>query len=772
LKHPIEKCFNFKDSNNKRMMMNKLFCMLAVVCLCMQANAQDTKLTQPKLSPVTRMLLKDMAKQPGQLPDGYVYKKHNGRIYFSGLAKVVDANFVSQRFEVLGVMVGTKAGDIWTMQVPMENLKAVTEIKGISYIQLDEPLQPHMDRARKATRVDSVHMGYNLPWPYSGQGVVMGIIDFGFDYGHPTFFDTFGTGYRVKRVWELNTTGTPPAGFSYGHELAGDAAIQAQGTDNPEQMHGTSVAGIAAGSGFGVANGKLLGVAFRSDMVLVGVRRDTIGDQWMQGSFSDFVDGVNYIFSYASSVNKPCVINISWGSQSGPHDGSTLFNQACNNLSGPGKIIVMSAGNEGEEHIHLGKTFNSSINDTLIQTFTTFSSNAYKRTWVDIWGEPSKTFCAKVTLYQNGLAGNTTDFYCIDDQTHNTYILGANGTDTCFVDFITSSAEFNNKPRVTVQIFNKAGDSVHVAVKGTDGVINMWDESYYYGYKYGYSSIFESLNLPGAVNGNNSSTVSDMGSAQSVLLVGAYASKTDFIDINNQFRSYSGYVANNNLVPFSSRGPMADGRIKPDIAAPGLTIATAVSSFTTKYSATGSSSGTTVSFTNFGSKKYYNCEFIGTSASSPVAAGIVALMLEANPRLTPVQVHDIVAQTAIKDNFTGAIPAGGNNNWGNGKINAYGAARAALALNSVHNVTGAKMDCNLYPNPNNGSFSLSYTAGSSEQLKMEVLDMTGRKLMEDNWQVKRGKNERQVELAGFVPGYYIVKLTSQTGTVSLKTAVE
>jgi hypothetical protein len=432
----------------------------------------------------------------------------------------------------------------------------------------------------------------------------------------------------------------------------------------------------------------------------------------------------------------------------------------------------MSAGNDGEEKIHLDKTFNSSTNDTLIHTFTTFSTNTYKRTWVDVWGEPSKTFCAKVTLYKNGVAGNTTGFYCIDDQTHNTYILGDNGLDTCYVDFITSSAEFNNKPRITVQIFNKAGDSVHVAVKGTNGSIHMWDESYYYGYKYSYSSIFESLNLPGAVNGNTNSTVSDMGSAQSVLLVGAYASKTSFTDINSQSRSYSGYVGVNRLVPFSSHGPMADGRIKPDITAPGLTLATAVSSFTTNYSPSGTSSNNTVSAQSFGSKTYYNCEFIGTSASSPMAAGIVALMLEANPKLTPVQVHDIVAQTAIKDAYTGSIPAGGNNDWGNGKINAYAAARAALAANSVYQMSGTKMDCSLFPNPNNGSFSLSYTANRSEQLKLEVLDITGKKLLDDSWQVNGGKNVKEMKLEGFAPGYYIVKLTSPTGSMSIKTAVE
>ena len=117
-------------------------------------------------------------------------------------------------------------------------------------------------------------------------------------------------------------------------------------------------------------------MAYESDMVLVGVRRDSIEQDWLEGSFTDFIDGINYIYTYAASVGKPCVVNVSWGSQSGPHDGSTLFNLACNNLTGPGKILVMSAGNEGEEKIHLSKTFTPT--DTLLNTFLTFSSNKYK----------------------------------------------------------------------------------------------------------------------------------------------------------------------------------------------------------------------------------------------------------------------------------------------------------------------------------------------------------------------------------------------------------
>ncbi|WP_276133763.1 S8 family serine peptidase [Polluticoccus soli] len=745
-------------------------CLLAAMTSMAQAQENDSR-QLPKLSPLTRVLLKEIDQHKVNLdgkPENYVYRELHGKPYLGGLVKVTDPGRLGDKFADMGVLVGTKAGDIWTVQVPLEKVRQFTETPGMSYVQLDEPLRPAMDQARKTTHVDSVHQGINLPWPMTGNDIVVGVMDFGFDYGHPAFFDASGSNYRVKKVWEMDATGTPPAGYTYGHELTNTADILARGTDNVIQTHGTAVAGIAAGSGYGTTNNKLKGVAPDADLVFVGVRRDSIGGQWRQSSFSDFVDGVSYIFSYANAVKLPAVTNISWGSQSGPHDGTSLFNQACDNLSGQGKIIIMSAGNDGQENIHLSKTFTTT--DTLINSFVTFSSDTLQRTWVDIWGDTSKTFCANVTLYKNGVAGNSTGYICIDNNLHSLYVIANNGLDTCFVDFITSSSEFNNKPRMTLDIYNKSADSIHVSIKGNDGSIDAWNEYYYFGYKYGYSSIFESLGVPGNVDGNTISTVSDMGSAKSVLLVGAYASKIGWTDINSQTWSYQGYVNTGNIVPFSSRGPMADGRISPDITAPGLTLATATSSFDTRYTPTGLNKQQVVSGVNFGSKTYYYAEFTGTSASSPMAAGIVALMLEANPKLTPQQVHDMTAQTAIKDNFTGALPAAGSNTWGKGKINAYRAVKAANQANSVYEVKGKKPDCALFPNPNNGMFWLQYTAARAEKVQVVVCDIAGRKLYSEDWQVNVGDNAHQIAIS-LAKGVYMVQIMNAEGSISIKTQV-
>ncbi len=436
----------------------------------------------------------------------------------------------------------------------------------------------------------------------------------------------------------------------------------------------------------------------------------------------------------------------------------------------------MSAGNEGEDRIHLSKTFTAT--DTIIKTFVVFNPTNYKRTWVDIWGDTSETFCANVTLFHNGVAGNTTNFYCIDDLLHTHNIMGANGTDTCFVEFITAAAEFNDKPRMTINIFNKSTDSIRVSIKGTNGKIDAWDEYYYYGFPNHFSSEFKSLNASGHVNGNATSTVSDMGSAQSVLLIGAYASKVSYTDINGNPWSYSGYVPNGKLAPFSSRGPMIDGRIKPDIAAPGITIASAMSSYSLSHTPTGDDSASVISvITGYQhpvtGHDYYYTEFLGTSASSPAAAGIIALFLQANPTLTPEQVRDVIRSTAIEDAHTGNIPAVGNNNWGYGKLNAYSAIKKILQMPAgVYNFQGKKLDCVLYPNPNNGQFTIDYTGDKTETISIEVMNIAGSKVSVKNWNVNNGTNRQQLDLSVYPKGFYIVRVASADGYVNIKTMVE
>ncbi|MCG8641792.1 MAG: S8 family serine peptidase [Desulfobacterales bacterium] len=177
---------------------------------------------------------------------------------------------------------------------------------------------------------------------------------------------------------------------------------------------------------------------------------------------------------------------------------------------------------------------------------------------------------------------------------------------------------------------------------------------------YGINIISMSLGAPGSSNGTDSTcqllqqaynagivpivaagnagptdyTIGTPAAAEYAITVGAHAD----IGEDGFFQAY-----------FSSRGPTADGRIKPDISAPGWQIMSA----------------------NAGSTNGY-VEKSGTSMSTPFTAGAVALMLDANISLTPGQVKNIIKNTA-KD----WGPAGDDKDYGAGRFQAYEAIKSA-----------------------------------------------------------------------------------------------
>ena len=110
---------------------------------------------------------------------------------------------------------------------------------------------------------------------------------------------------------------------------------------------------------------------------------------------------------------------------------------------------------------------------------------------------------------------------------------------------------------------------------------------------------------------------------------------------------------------FSSRGPTMDGRVKPDITAPGVGITSAAAATTTGYNT-----------------------FSGTSMASPFVAGVALLMLDADPTLTSQRVKDAIVATAVDwgrggDNRTLGT-TGTDIDYGAGRLDAY------AALDRVH----------------------------------------------------------------------------------------
>ena len=203
----------------------------------------------------------------------------------------------------LGVEVNTRAGSVVTARIPAGSLEAVAALDCVKYVQTGVPVMQMMDTVRPATGADKVNAGTDLPAAYTGKGVVVGIIDSGFDYTHPDFYDTDRGTLRIKRVWEQGYSGgTPPEGFTYGGELTTTEAILTAAGDVTTNSHGTHVAGIAAGADTGSG---YYGIAPGADIVLVSMAGAGTANN------VNLSDAIAYIYRYAEEEGKPCVINMS-----------------------------------------------------------------------------------------------------------------------------------------------------------------------------------------------------------------------------------------------------------------------------------------------------------------------------------------------------------------------------------------------------------------------------------------------------------------------------
>ena len=732
------------------------------------AAAQTPK---PKLSASAKqyLFLSQQQKNKNKVLEQYVYSTDNQNQIFINAIFKVDATINESDLKQQGIKIGTKAKDIWTAKIPLQAVQQFVNTAGIQYIDLDQPCYPELDTARRVTRVDSVHQGIYLPQAYTGKNVVVGIVDAGFDYTHPTFFDTSLTHFRIKRVWEQkNNTGVSPINFGFGTEYSDSTSIWNKHYDVTETTHGTHVMGIAGGSGGGISanNHRFRGMAFESELVAVAIYPSAA--HWLNTGSVDFLDGINYVFNYADAVNKPAVANLSWGCPLGPRDGTSLFSQACNNLVGPGKIFVLSGGNNGNNSIHLKKVFTAA--DTVVNTICTFSSSLTdKKNQLDIWGEPGKSFCMNFSLYNANTKIDSTYSICLDDSTHQFNLIGSN-SDTLFITITTVASEFNGKPHMLVQLYSRVADRLAVSIRSQEGTVNMWqgiviNTSGYYGTfaKNGYSW---------AVNGDNIMTCGDLVSTEQALAVASFNSKPSFTNVSGQNLSYTGY-SKGYISSFSSKGPTVDGRVKPDIAGPGLAVASSISGVDSTYLVGGSdySSVITTAVSPINGATYGYAVAGGTSMSSPAVSGIVALLLQVDSTLNPAEVKNLLFTTAITDNKTGVIPDTGSTIWGHGKVNAYGAMASLLGVLATKNQSN-QIPCSIFPNPGKGFYQLEIFANENDQARLLITDITGRIVKQTTEQINAGLTVININISESGKGIYFVQLNTGKGLNTMKIVKE
>lgn len=498
------------------------------------------------------------------------------------------------------VRIVARFGNIATCRLRRGSIVITHEAESVASLKAPRLLIPEptfsSDHETTQTTADTrrpPHLGV------TGKGIVIGVIDWGIDFAHVNFRNLDGS-TRLLALWDQSAPMNAKNHYGYGVIHRKKEIDQALKTAHPYKSlgyhpyladsdgsgtHGTHVMDTAAGNG---RAGSPVGIAPEADLIFVHLDNVGHSQNASLGNSVALLEALDFIVRTAG--DQPCVINMSMGRHGGPHDGSTLVEQGMDALlsTKPGLAIVQSAGNYFASPIHSAGQVRPGQSIRL--TFDVDAADVTPNE-IEVWYSGRDVFGIMLIApdgqhFGSTLPGKQTTISIQEREVGQVYhrIHDPNNTDNHVDIFLYPGAPGG---KWTLQL---------TGVDIVDGRFDAWIER------------------DAACNGCQIEFDSDSSSSQ-----------TTTGSICNGFRTiavgaYDGHSKGWRPASFSSAGPTRDGRVKPDLIAPGVSILAARSA------SSGKSTHDQVTRKS------------GTSMAAPHVTGTIALMFEAAGQ--PLHIHE------------------------------------------------------------------------------------------------------------------------------------
>jgi subtilisin family serine protease len=578
-----------------------------------------------------------------------------------------------------GARIRGRVGRAVSFDAPLRDAARFAALPPVRTLDIAKKVMPELDLSRPEVGADAVQDP--LGNPATGSGVIGAGVDTGHDITHRDFRRSNGS-TRFKSVLNMDPTcrGPRPASHPYAcyfTEKALNGRLRGRGKVDYEDVgdllgHGSHTLGIAAGNGLAsgrrVPKGTYTGVAPGADLIGVRLAAD-------DGRFvGDLTEALEFLVEEQARLgNPPLVVNLSLGHQFGDHAGDDPDEVAIDDMIQEGldlgirRVVVKSAGNSELDGIYYTSGASSSRNGsfTVPSTYVDASGNEVPcgtnggtfndLVLIDIWYPAD----AILRVGVRGPAGYPYHVNYTGNDPARAAFVTAYGT--LLVDCPAAARPGGRECLAGVLDAYPAG--VPAEGRWSVEISGAPYDAWIVAAQMGACTWGWDAPDPGR-------SISIPGTAFNVITVGAYLTKTSWQSLSGETVGYlDPALAAGEIAPFSSRGPTRDGRLKPEIAAPGMGIASVrARTVSTKRDTEGY-------LRTVRDGKHLVLE--GTSMSAPHVAGAAALLLELDPNLTALEIRRILEESARADAATGTVP---NTAWGAGKLDVLAASERVLAL--------------------------------------------------------------------------------------------